>query len=60
MKVIYKEIAAYINKTEENIKYLKKTNPQLVEILKLGSFCKKYNISVEDLKKIIIKNKKYV
>ena len=35
-KLTYKKIAAMINKSEANIKYLKKTNPQLLEILKLG------------------------
>ena len=35
-KLTYKKIASMINKSEANIKYLKKTNPQLLEILKLG------------------------
>jgi len=35
-KLTYKQIASMINKTEANIKYLKKTNPQLLEIIKLG------------------------
>ncbi len=53
MKITYKEIAKMINKTEENIKYLKKTNPDLVEILKLGCLCKKYNIDIEEIKTLI-------
>ena len=36
MKITYKVIAKYIHKSEANIKYLAKTNPDLVEILKLG------------------------
>ena len=35
-KLTYKKIASMINKTEANIKYLKKTNPDLLEIIKLG------------------------
>ena len=35
-KLTYKQIAKMINKTEANIKYIKKTNPELLEILKLG------------------------
>lgn len=44
MKITYKEIATMINKTEANIKYIKKTNPELLNILKLGCLCKKKNI----------------
>lgn len=53
-KITYKEIANYINKTEANIKYIKKTNPNLFEVLKLGAFCKKYNIKQEFLSNIVL------
>jgi len=36
MKITYKEIAKMINKSEANIKYLKKTNPDFLEIIRLG------------------------
>lgn len=39
-----------INKTEAGVKYIKKTNPELLEILKLGCLCKKKNIDLEPLK----------
>lgn len=48
-KITYKEIAKMINKTEAGIKYIKKTNPELLEILKLGCLCKKRNITFEEL-----------
>ena len=35
-KVTYKEIAKEIHKTEAGVKYIAKTNPDLLEILKLG------------------------
>ena len=35
-KLTYKKIAKMINKSEANVKYLKKTNPDLLEIIKLG------------------------
>lgn len=51
MKIItYKEIAKMINKTEAGIKYIKKTNPELLEILQIGCACKKKNININDLK----------
>jgi len=41
-----------INKTEANIKYLKKTNPNLLEIIKLGceAKIKEKNDKLEDKK----------
>lgn len=36
MKITYKKIAEMINKSEAGIKYIAKTNPKLLEILKLG------------------------
>lgn len=48
-KITYIEIAQMINKTEAGIKYIKKTNPELLYILKLGCLCKKKNISFAEL-----------
>ena len=36
IKITYKKIAEMINKSEAGIKYIAKTNPNLLEILKLG------------------------
>ena len=35
-KITYKEIAKEIHKSEAGIKYIAKSNPDLLEILKLG------------------------
>lgn len=53
MKIIYNEIAELIERTEANIKYMKKNNPKQFEIIKLGSLCKKYNINENDLKSLV-------
>uniref|UniRef100_UPI004048968A helix-turn-helix domain-containing protein n=1 Tax=Aliarcobacter sp. TaxID=2321116 RepID=UPI004048968A len=52
MNINYKEIAELINRSEAGIKSMKKNNPEQLEITKLGAICKKYNISLNDLKKI--------
>lgn len=52
MKIIYKEIAEYTNKTEQGIKQMKTNNPKQLELLKIGALCKKYNISLKDLEAI--------
>jgi hypothetical protein len=62
-EVIYKDIAEYINKSEQSIKGYKSTNPDLLEILKIGAFCKKNNLDIEKIKKLVelqemIKNSK--
>ncbi len=51
--IIYKDIAQYINKSEQSIKGYKVNNPELLEILKLGSFCKKNDLDIEKIKKLI-------
>ena len=53
MKITNTEIAEFIERTEANIKYMKKHNPQQLEIIKMGAICKKYNISLNDLEKIV-------
>ncbi len=53
MKVTYEEIANFIGRTEANIKYMKKNNPEQLELLKIGAICKKYNIELKDLKALI-------
>ncbi len=53
MKIIYKEIAEYTNKTEQGIKQMKTNNPKQLELLKVGALCKKYDISLNDIEAII-------
>lgn len=53
MKIIYKEIAEYTNKTEAGIKSMKIKNPEQLELLKIGALCKKYNIELKDLKALV-------
>ena len=48
MKITYKLIAKHIHKTEAGIKYLAKTNPDLLEIIKLGLAVKLNKISIAD------------
>jgi len=62
-KVTYKEIANYVDKSEATIKGWKVKHPQLLELTKLGAFCKKNNITMEHIKKCmelkeIVKNEK--
>ena len=52
-KVTYKDIANYINKSEQQIKWYKKNNPQLLELTKIGAFCKKNGITIEMIKNCI-------
>lgn len=53
MKIIYKEIAELTNKTEAGIKKMKLNNPEQLEIIKMGALCIKYNITTEELEKIV-------
>ena len=52
-KVTYKEIAEYINKSEQQIKWYKANNPELLELVKTGAFCKKNNLDIEKIKKLV-------
>ena len=49
--IIYKDIAEIIGKSEQTIRGYKVNNPNLLELLKIGAFCKKNNITIEKLKK---------
>jgi hypothetical protein len=53
MNIIYKEIADLIDRTEANIKYMKKHNPMQLELITIGAICKKYNIDLKDLELIV-------
>ncbi len=52
-EIIYKDIANYINKSEQTIRGYKVNNPELLKILKLGAFCKKNDLDIEKIKSII-------
>ena len=52
-EIIYKDIASYINKSEQTIKSYKKNNPELLSVLRVGAFCKKNDLDIEKIKKII-------
>jgi hypothetical protein len=49
----YKDIAEFINKSEQQIKWYKSNNPDMLELLKLGALCKKNNLDTEKIKKLI-------
>jgi predicted transcriptional regulator len=53
MQITYNEIAEAIGRTEANIKYMKKHNPEQLELIKTGALCKKYKIENKDLEAII-------
>lgn len=53
MKITYIEIAEMINRTKGNMDYMKKNNPEQLEVLKIGALCKKFNITIEELEKIV-------
>jgi uncharacterized protein YjcR len=48
--VLYKEIAEDLGKSVVTINSWKKNHPVLLEYVKTGAFCKKNNISIEDIK----------
>jgi hypothetical protein len=46
----YKDIAEYTDKSLNTIKGWKVKFPKLLELVKTGAFCKKNNITIEDIK----------
>ena len=57
MKITYKEIGEYTNKSEQGIKQMKKNNPQQLELLKIGGLCKKYKIHINQIINLIKEKK---
>ena len=51
--ITYKELANYLDKSEHTIKQWKQKFPILLEFSKTGAFCKKNNITLEDIKACI-------
>lgn len=58
MKITYQEIADLIKQSKQNIAQLKQKQPEKLELYILGGLCKKYNITQDDLVKLLdLKNK---
>lgn|GEM_PF-3503301 len=53
IKPKYKQIASLIGKSTPTIKGYKINNPELLELLKLGSLCKLNQISEKDIELIL-------
>ncbi len=51
--ITYKEIATDLEKTEGTIKNWKKNHPVLLEYVKIGAFCKKNNLDIDKIKKLV-------
>ncbi len=51
--ITYKEIAKYLSKSEGTIKQWKINHPILLEFAKLGAFCKKNDLDIEKIKKLV-------
>ncbi len=47
------EIGQYVNKTMSTINSWKYRNPKLLEVVELGAYCKKNNITMEKIEKIL-------
>ena len=52
-KVTYKDIAKYLNKSDTTIKSWSSRYPEMLELTKIGAFCKKNNITIEMIKNCI-------
>lgn len=51
--VTYKDIAEFINKSEQQIKWYKSNNSDMLELLKIGAFCKKNDLDINKIKKLV-------
>ncbi len=51
--IIYKDIAESTQKSESAIKQWKKNNPELLEIATIGTFCRKNNLDIDKIKKLV-------
>ena len=52
-KVTIKEISEYVDKNMNTISGWNTKQPKLLEIVKLGAFCKKNNLDIDKIKKLI-------
>jgi len=46
MKITQQEIAQRIGRTVDAIKYMKKHNPKIFEVVRIGCLVKKYDIDI--------------
>ena len=52
-KVTNKDIANFLDKQVSTVNGWASRNPKLLDITKLGAFCKKNNITIEKIKKCV-------
>lgn len=52
-KDINERIARFVNKSTYTIRDWEKTNPELYELARLGSFCKENDLTIEKIQKLI-------
>jgi hypothetical protein len=52
-KVTNKDIANFLDKQVSTVNSWASRNPKLLELVKLGAFCKKNNITINDIKTCI-------
>jgi hypothetical protein len=53
LKITNTDIANFTNKKVGTINHWKRINPDLLELCKLGAFCKKNNLDIEQIKKLV-------
>ena len=53
-KPTIKDISNYVKKNENTISGWSTKQPDLLEIVKLGAFCKKNNISIQMIKSCVV------
>lgn len=51
--ITYKELSEYLGKSLNTINGWKNKFPELLELCKLGFFCKKNDLDIEKIKKLI-------
>ena len=52
-KMTLEEIGNYVNKAKGTINSWKYRNPELLECVTIGAFCKKNNLDIEKIKKLV-------
>lgn len=52
-KITNKEIAEYVDKSLDTINGWKQRQPKLLEVVRTGIFCKKNNLDIEKIKKLV-------
>ena len=52
-KITYEDVSLYTNKKISTVKSWRSRNPDLLEIVKLGSLCKKNGLDIEKIQKLV-------